>query len=204
MSLTIRMGRDAMGGTAADMRARRRAQIEASQDAAAAMGFDAGAYVADMTDDELRDLIRYGPNLATEDERRAAIAAAKHRRQMLNGPIQVPTSHGMGANQRQAGISDPPPVAPAVEPGMDVFDGAAFSDMLAQFMQQPEVMRPREGNVLQVSPGTTRYLSDEMRDREGMQRRTSYGSPVARQAMSFPSARPMRRMSIRPGKTSGY
>ena len=72
------------------------------------MAFDADAYVSDLTYQELQDLILYGPNLATSEERSAAIAAAK-RAQSAIAPTQVPTGPGMGDNGYQQGVT---PVAP--------------------------------------------------------------------------------------------
>ena len=68
--------------------------------AGASQGFDANAYVANMTPAELNNLIVTGANLPTVEQRRAATAAAD---QLLSSmfPSNAPSTNGMGAQGGQ-------------------------------------------------------------------------------------------------------
>lgn len=68
-----------------------------------------------LSDSQLYDILLYGANAATEQERSSIAAAARAEQAARSGTFSAPTGNGMGANGGQAGVTQtqaPTSVAP--------------------------------------------------------------------------------------------
>lgn len=117
--------------------------------AGAGSGFDANAYVASMDKRQLDNLIVNGPNLASKEERSAAIAAAEMRLKSMRSSTPAPSTSGMSPTGQQQGVQTlpppdfppasaggqtPPPAAPPAPPPTTAFG----QDVQAQAPRDPQ------------------------------------------------------------------
>lgn len=98
MSLTVTYGRPPTPQVSAP--ATPRPTMNGMAEGGGQIGFDADAYVAGMTPAQLMDLIGTGPNLATQQERLAAVQAAKRRMAEI-APSAPPDMNGMAYDGSQ-------------------------------------------------------------------------------------------------------